>query len=100
MNQTNSKKILIALLSAILFICIFITTTGFVRVNAANAFLDVSFSPEEYTVNDALLLPDGSDSDKDIKDFSDKASYKDVPAMLRISSDLAFRRALKIIESL
>ena len=35
-----------------------------------------------------------------IKDFSDKASYKDVPAMLRISSDLAFRRALKIIESL
>ena len=72
MNQTNSKKILIALLSAILFICIFITTTGFVRVNAANAFLDVSFSPEEYTVNDALLLPDGSDSDKDIKDFSDE----------------------------
>ena len=35
-----------------------------------------------------------------LKDLSDKASYSDVPAMLRISSDLAFRRALKMIEAL
>lgn len=32
-----------------------------------------------------------------VKDLSDKASYKDVPVMLKISSDLALRRALKLI---
>lgn len=35
-----------------------------------------------------------------LKDLSDKKSYADVPAMLRISSDLALRRALKLIELL
>lgn len=35
-----------------------------------------------------------------LKDLSDKASYSDVPAMLKISSDLALRRALKLIAAL
>ncbi len=35
-----------------------------------------------------------------LKDLSDKTSYKDVPAMLRITSDLALRRAIKLIEAL
>ena len=33
-------------------------------------------------------------------DLSDKKSYAEVPAMLRISSDLALRRAFKLIELL
>ena len=35
-----------------------------------------------------------------LKDLSEKTSYKDVPAMIKISSDLAFRRALKLIAAL
>ncbi len=35
-----------------------------------------------------------------VKDLSDKKSYAEVPAMLRISSDLALRRAFKLIELL
>lgn len=70
MNKTNSKKILIMLLSVIAFVCIFLTTTGFINVNAESASDNISFSAEKYTDNDALLLPNGLDSDKDIKDFA------------------------------